>query len=93
MLHLRPDLVRMEALADFRSTQLEFLKEFKQLRAHGPVPFGWMAQDLNPEGAVGNAAAATAEKGRRVIEHQARAFVDLCRDVHAFDIGRLWAPA
>jgi creatinine amidohydrolase len=92
MLHLRPDLVRMEALADFRSTQLEFLKEFKQLRAHGPVPFGWMAQDLNPEGAVGNAAAATAEKGQRVIEHQARAFVDLCRDVHAFDIGRLWAP-
>jgi creatinine amidohydrolase len=92
MLHLRPDLVRMEEARDFRSTQLDFIREFKHLRAHGPVQFGWKAQDLNPEGAVGNAAAATAEKGKAVVEHQARAFVELCRDVYAFDLGRLWAP-
>ena len=92
MLHLRPDLVRMDKAQDFRSSQLAFIKEFKHLRAHGLVQFGWKAQDLNPHGAVGNALAATAEKGRAVVEHQARAFVELCRDVQAFDTGRLWRP-
>lgn len=90
MLHLRPDLVRMDRAEDFRSTQLDFLNEFKHLRAHGPAQFGWKAQDLNPAGAVGNAAAATAEKGQAVLDHQAAAFIDLCRDVDDFDLDRLW---
>ena len=92
MLHLRPDLVRMEKAKDFRSNQLDFIDEFKHLRGHGPVQFGWKAQDLNPEGALGNAAAATADKGRAAIDHQAAAFVDLCRDVDGFDTKRLWTP-
>jgi len=92
MLHLRPDLVRMEKAEDFRSTQLSFIDAFKHLRAHGPVQFGWKAQDLNPHGVVGNAGAATAEKGRAVVDHQARAFVELCRDVNEFDTVRLWRP-
>ena len=92
MLHLRPDLVRMESAQDFRSAQTGFAAEFKHLRAHGPAQFGWKAQDLNVHGVVGNAAAATAEKGKAVVDHQARAFVELCRDVHAFDDARLWSP-
>jgi len=90
MLHFRPDLVRMEEARDFRSAQLNFIDEFKHLRAHGPVQFGWKAQDLGPHGVVGNAEAGTAEKGRAVAEHQARAFVELCTDVHRFDPDRLW---
>jgi creatinine amidohydrolase len=82
----------MDKADDFRSNQLSFLKEFKHLRAHGLSQFGWKAQDLNPEGAVGNAAAATAEKGRAVVDFQAKAFVELCEDVDSFDIGRLWSP-
>jgi creatinine amidohydrolase len=92
MLHFRRDLVKMDLAEDFRSTQLDFMAEFKHLRAHGPVQFGWKAQDLNPKGTVGNATAATADKGKAVVEHQARAFVELCADVHAFDPGRLWTP-
>jgi len=92
MLHLRPDLVRMDKAKDFRSVQLDFIREFKHLRAHGPVQFGWKAQDLNPDGTVGNASAATADKGMAVVEHQAAAFVALCRDVAGFDPGRLWTP-
>jgi creatinine amidohydrolase len=89
MLHLRPNLVRMELAENFRSTQLDLIEEFVHLRAHGPVQFGWKAGDLNPKGTVGDASAATAEKGRAVVDHQAQAFVALCRDVHAFDLGRL----
>jgi creatinine amidohydrolase len=92
MLHLRPDLVRMEHAADFRSSQLAFIDEFVHLRAHGLSQFGWKAQDLNPAGTVGNASLATAEKGKAVLDHQAAAFVALCRDAHAFDTGRLWRP-
>jgi creatinine amidohydrolase len=92
MLHFRPDLVRMDKAQDFRSAQLGFIKEFTQLRAHGPHQFGWKAQDLNVEGAVGNAAAATAAKGKAVVDHQAKAFVELCREVDGFDLGRLWEP-
>ena len=92
ILHLRPDLVKMDLAEDFRSTQLTMIDEFKHLRAHGPVQFGWKAQDLNPKGTVGNAKAASAEKGKAVVEYQARAFIELCRDVHRFDVGRLWKP-
>lgn len=92
MLHLRPDLVRMEQAEDFHSTQLDFIEEFKHLRAHGPVQFAWKAGDLNPKGTVGNALAATAEKGRAIVDHQAKAFVALCGDVHAFDLEWLRAP-
>ena len=93
MLHFRPDLVKMDLAEDFVSAQASFAREFKHLRAHGLSQFGWKAQDLNPKGALGNASLATAEKGRAVVDHQAAAFVDLCRDVDAFDVARLWKPA
>ncbi|WP_181704676.1 creatininase family protein [Chthonobacter rhizosphaerae] len=89
MLHLRPDLVRMDKAADFRSTQHEMIDTMAHLRVHGPAQFGWKAQDLNPAGAVGNAAAASAEKGRLSLDHAARGFVDLLADVARFDPARL----
>ncbi len=92
MLHLRPDLVKMDEARDFHSAQRDFTDEFTHLRGHGPVQFGWKAQDLNPAGVVGNAAIAKAAKGAQAIEHQCRAFVDLLKDLHAFDPGRLWKP-
>jgi len=90
MLHLRPDLVNMELAEDFLSTQLDMIDEFRHLRGHGPVQFGWKAQDLNEAGTVGNASIATSEKGRLTVEHQARGFIELLDDVHRFDPDRLW---
>ncbi len=92
MLHFRPDLVRMDEARNFRSAQESFAAEFAHLRAHGPSQFGWKAQDLNPLGALGNAAGATVARGRQVVDHQAAAFVALCRDVDRFDPARLWRP-
>ena len=85
-------LAGLETQVRDRSSQLAFIEEYKHLRAHGPAQFGWKAQDLNPHGAVGNAAAATAEKGKAVLDFQAAAFVDLCRDVDDFETSRLWRP-
>ena len=93
MLHLRPDLVRMAKARDFRSAQVDFAAEFKHLRAHGLHQFGWKAQDLNPEGTVGNASAGRAAKGKAVIDHQTARFVELLKDVAAFNLNRLWTPS
>ena len=90
MLALRPDLVDMDKAKDFHSSQLDFLDEFSHLRAHGPVSFGWKAQDLNIEGTVGDASIATSKKGGKLIAHQASRFVALCDDVNRFDMSRLW---
>lgn len=89
MLHLRPDLVRMDQAADFPSEQQRYLEEFKHLRGHGKAQYGWMSEDLNPSGALGNAALATAEKGKASLDHAARGFIELLQDIHAFDLTRL----
>ncbi|MGD0186769.1 MAG: creatininase family protein [Roseiarcus sp.] len=91
MLAFRPDAVRMAEARDFVSAAASMEREFKQLRATQPIGFGWMASDLNESGAVGDAAAATAAKGEACAEHGADAFVDLVRDVVAFDLARLVA--
>jgi len=90
MLHLHPDLVRTDKAENFRSSQERLVEDFKYLRAHGPQQFGWKAQDLNPAGAIGDASIATAEKGKLSLDHAAKGFVDLLKDVHAFDMERLW---
>ncbi len=86
MLHLRPELVRMDEAADFASLQADLAARYRHLRAYGAVGFGWLAGDLNPAGAVGNAAAATAEAGRAICAHQAEAFLALAGEVADLDV-------
>lgn len=83
---LRPDLVRMEKAEDFRPRTIDMERDFSRLRASSPAGFGWMAQDLHASGAVGNAAAGTAEAGGAAVEHGARAFVEMLADVARFPL-------
>jgi len=64
-------------------------QEFKWLGAFRPAGFGWMTQDLHESGAVGDAARATAEKGEAALDHGAKGFVELLREVDRFDLTRL----
>ncbi|MDD9922403.1 MAG: creatininase family protein, partial [Boseongicola sp.] len=59
MLHFRPDTVDMSKAVDFPSTAEE-----ADIPPIGPVSYGWIASDLNPEGTVGEAHLATADKGK-----------------------------
>ena len=86
MLHFRPDLVDMTKAKLFPSRAAEIEKAFTHLRPIGTHAFGWMADDLNPDGAVGDASAATADKGRRTAEFQADGFIALLRDVARFSV-------
>ncbi len=89
MLARHPDLVRRDKLADFRPATYAMERDYSHLRADFPAGFGWMTQDLHPSGAVGNAGAATAQKGEAVLEHGARAFIALLDDVAKFDLANL----
>ena len=86
MLAIAPDKVDMAKARDFPSTQAQFMKRFKHLRAYGPHAFGWMMDDLNPDGAAGNAGAATALIGRSLIDQAARGLAELAHDMAAFDL-------
>jgi len=85
MLALHPDKVDMAAAKDFPSRQSQFARDFGHLRAYGPHAFGWMMSDLNPDGAAGDATAATAEKGEALIGHAVKGLVELVEDVDKFD--------
>ncbi len=87
MLALRPDLVDMSKAASFPSLQADMDRKARFLRAYGPHAFGWAMRDLNPSGAVGNARAADAATGRRLIDHAVAGLIDLLHDVDRFDMG------
>jgi creatinine amidohydrolase len=86
MLALAPERVDMSRAKDFPSRQSDFIGEFHYLRAYGPHAFGWRMRDLNEQGVAGNAALATAEKGRIMIERAAQGMVGLLEDVSRFDL-------
>jgi creatinine amidohydrolase len=86
MLAFAPHMVRMEKAADFTPRTVAMAEEFTHLSAIQPNGFGWMAQDINPAGAIGNAAAATAQKGDAAATHGARAFIELLREVDRFSL-------
>lgn len=82
MLAVAPDKVHMDKAADFASAQSGFAENYVHLRAYGPHAFGWKMSDLNPLGVCGNAAAATAETGEKLLDHAAQGFAALLADVH-----------
>lgn len=61
--------------ARLRSTQFEILGNGKSAK------LGWQIQDYNPAGAVGNAAAATVDKGRAVVEAAGRGLARLLAEM------------
>jgi creatinine amidohydrolase len=69
MLHLHPNLVRRDQLADFPNRMQELSGTMRRMGKNGRSGIAWQAQDLNPEGVTGNAAAATADKGRQLVDH------------------------
>jgi creatinine amidohydrolase len=83
MLHFQPELVAFDKAENFESAVTRAEKEFDLLRHTGTHAFAWIASDINPAGAVGEAALATAAKGEATARHQADAFLKLMNDVRA----------
>jgi creatinine amidohydrolase len=82
MLALAPGLVDMARAENFASTSEDRAKQFAILGNGKSAKLGWQMQDYNPAGAVGNAAAATAEKGRAVLDAAGRALAQVLAEIH-----------
>jgi creatinine amidohydrolase len=89
MLAGRRDTVRMDKAEAAIPATVAMAQEFRWLGAFRPAGFGWMTQDLHPTGTVGDASRATADKGEAALDHGARGFVELLREVDRFDLARL----
>ena len=81
--------VHMDRIASGEPATVAMQQEFKYLNAYRPAGFGWMSQDLDASGAIGDPRPATAEKGAAALDFGARAFVELLQEVHRFDLDRL----
>lgn len=88
MLAAHPDRVRMDQAADFGSAHLRWRREHPDLGlGTAALRPGWLIADLNPRGAIGNAAAATAEKGETLLSTAAVALARLIVDFARFTPG------
>jgi creatinine amidohydrolase len=93
MLALAPELVDMAQAQNFASTSEDRARRFDILGNGRTAKLGWQMQDYNPAGAVGNAAAASAEKGHAVIDAAGRALARLLGEVHALPLTMLKGSA
>jgi len=89
MLALSPADVHMAQAQNFPSTSKARAAEFAILGNGKSAKLAWQMQDYNAAGAVGNAAAATADKGLQVLQSAAKAFADLLGEIQRLPMSTL----
>ena len=81
MLALRPERVRMGQAQHFHSTSQDRAARFPILGNGRSAKLAWQMQDYNPQGAAGNAVAATADKGQALVRAAGRALAQLLTEI------------
>lgn len=89
MLALDPARVDMTRAQNFASTSQDRAQRFDILGNGKSAKLGWQMQDYNPAGAVGNAAAASADKGRAVLEAAGRSLARLLAEIDQLPLSTL----
>lgn len=81
MLSLLPEQVKMErAVTEYP----QGLPEDSLLSMEGKLPFAWLTKELSKSGVMGDAKAATKEKGDRILESVADGWVKVIQDIYRF---------
>ncbi|WP_350296169.1 creatininase family protein [Limnohabitans sp. Rim8] len=81
MLALKPERVRMDKAQNFHSTSADRAAILPVLGNGRSAKLAWQMQDYNPLGAAGNAAAATAEKGRTLVSAAGKGLAALLEEL------------
>ena len=81
MLALKPRLVRKSKAQAFASSSQTRAAAHRILGNGKSAKLAWAAQDLNPEGAAGNAAAASVDDGLALVDAAGRALADLLQEI------------
>ncbi|WP_052384039.1 creatininase family protein [Litchfieldella xinjiangensis] len=71
MLHLAPHKVHRDRLGHPASCGEAMAAQGMRLGPEGEAAFAWLAEDLHPDGVVGNASLATPALGERLVAHYA----------------------
>lgn len=81
MLSLLPEQVKMErAVREYPPD----LPEGSLLSLEGQLPFAWLTHELSQSGVIGDATAATREKGDRLLDSLAAGWAQVLRDIYQF---------
>ncbi len=81
ILSLLPDQVNMsQAVKEYP----QGLPENSLLSMEGKLPFAWLTQELSQSGVMGDATAATKEKGDRLLASVSDGWVQVIKDVYRF---------
>ena len=91
MLALDPARVDMAQAQNFHSSAQDRAQAFAILGNGKSAKLGWQMQDYHPAGAVGNAAAATVDKGRALVTAAGRALAGLLAEVDRLPLSTLVA--
>ncbi|MEO7391599.1 MAG: creatininase family protein [Ramlibacter sp.] len=89
MLALRAPHVDMKRAKHFKSSSEDRAARNPILGNGSSARLGWAMQDYNAEGAAGNAAAATAEKGRAVLDAAGKQLALLLQELSALPLSTL----
>ena len=89
ILYLQSDLVRRDKIARFPNAALAVERHYRELRLEGEVSTSWQTQDLNPQGACGDATLANADAGRAIVEQAAARLAQLMCEVSAYPLANL----
>jgi creatinine amidohydrolase len=84
-MHLRPDLVD---LTKAERKVPEALADNEYVKFGGPVMFGWLSNDFDPDGYIGDPTGADARLGRELFETNVAALGRQLAEIKTFDFGR-----
>lgn len=87
LLAILPDQVKLErAVTEYPAE----LPTHSLLSMEGSLPFAWVTRDLTQSGVLGDAKAATKEKGDRLLSSLADGWTAVIRDVYQFQQPQAW---
>lgn len=87
MRHLAPHKVRLDKLDHPRSQGETLEEEGLLLGPEGEAAFAWLAEDLHPQGVVGNAPLGTPELGAHLVAHYGRRIARILQETEGRRIG------
>jgi len=92
MLALAPASVRMDQARHFPSASEDRAGQYPILGNGRSAKLGWHMQDYNTQGAAGDAAAATPEKGRAVLDAVGQQLAALVQEISSLPLSTLHRP-
>jgi len=90
MQHLRPDLVRSNAIKNYHSLGEDLEKSLTRLSPESEAAsFSWLAKDLNRTGVAGDASLANPAIGKQLVNYYGQALAEVIRDAKDFPLEHL----